>query len=416
MRPQPAGLWRNPDFLKFWVGQSISFFGSEVTALALPLTAVLILQATPAQMGSLVALRNLPFIFVGLLAGVWVDRMRRRPLLIGADLGNALLLGSIPAAYIFGWLSMEHLYVVTFLAGTIFVISMVAYQSFIPSLVQRQQLVEGNSKLEVSSSVAGIVGPGLAGVLVQLVTAPIAILVDGASFLVSALFLGSIRTPEPPPIPHDQQRNVWGQIAEGMRRVIANPLLSALVRCGATHNFFSRMMEALYVLYLVRELGIDPLLLGVILACGGPGALAGALLAAPAAKRLGLGPTIVWMQVLTGVARLCIPLAGGPLPVTVGLLMLGEFLLGVARPIFNVNQVSLRQSITPDRLQGRVNATMRFIMWSVTPVGALVGGVLGSIISLRTTLLLAATGVLLAFLWVYFSPLRSLREQPEVRE
>ncbi len=414
--PRLSGLWRNPDFMKFWVGETISLFGSEVTALALPLTAVLVLKATPAEMGLLAAVRNVPFLLVGLLAGVWVDRLRRRAILLASDLGSAALLGSIPIAAMLGVLRVEQLYLVAFLTGTIIVIDTVAYQAFIPSLVQRQHLVEGNSKLEVSSSVAGIAGPSLAGILTQIVTAPIAILVDALSFLVSALFLGFITMPEPPPIPHAQRRNTLGQIGEGLRTVLSNPLLRSLVWCGSTHNFFSRMIDAVYVLYVTRDLRIEPALLGLVLSLGGPGALLGSLASSRVARRFGVGRTLVGTQVLTGLSRLCIPLAGGSLPSIVALLMLGEFLLGVARPVFNITQLSLRQAITPDRLQGRVNASMRFVMWGVTPFGALLGGLLGQVIGLRLTMLIAATGVLLAFFWVYFSPLRVLREQPNIVE
>lgn len=416
MRRRLGGLWTNPDFVRFWTGETISFFGSEVTALALPLTAVLVLKAGAGEMGLLAASRNLPFLLVGLPAGVWVDRMRRRPILIASDLCSALLLGSIPLAAALGYLRIEQLYLVSFLVGVVTVIASVAYQSFLPTLVKRENLVEGNSKLEVSSSVAGILGPGLGSTLVQFLTAPIAIVADSLSFLISALFLGTIRTPEPPPIPHEQRANIWRQMGEGLKIVWSNPILRSIVACGVTHNFFSRMIDALYVLYLTRDLRIQPVLLGVILAMGGPGALLGALLAAPAVKRLGLGPTITGAQVLTGISRLLIPLAAGSLPLMVVVLGAGEFLLGVARPVFNVNQLSLRQAITPDRLHGRVNATMRFIMWGVTPVGALLGGLLAEGIGLRTTLLMAAAGVLLAFLWILVSPVRALHEQPRLEE
>lgn len=416
MRRRLGGLWTNPDFVRFWTGETISFFGSEVTALALPLTAVLVLKAGAGEMGLLAASRNLPFLLVGLPAGVWVDRMRRRPILIASDLCSAVLLGSIPLAAALGYLRIEQLYLVSFLVGVVTVIASVAYQSFLPTLVKRENLVEGNSKLEVSSSVAGILGPGLGSTLVQFFTAPIAIVADSLSFLISALFLGTIRTPEPPPIPHEQRANIWRQMGEGLKIVWSNPILRSIVSCGVTHNFFSRMIDALYVLYLTRDLRIQPVLLGVILAMGGPGALLGALLAAPAVKRFGLGPTITGAQVLTGISRLLIPLAAGSLPLMVVVLGAGEFLLGVSRPVFNVNQLSLRQAITPDRLHGRVNATMRFIMWGVTPVGALLGGLLAEGIGLRTTLLMAAAGVLLAFLWILVSPVRALHEQPRLEE
>jgi len=405
-------IWRNPDFVKFWVGETVSLFGSAVTALALPLTAVVVLKATPSQMGVLAAAGYVPFLLVGLLAGVWVDRFRRRPILLSADIAKAILLGSIPVAAFAGRLAMGHVLIVSFLTGTVSVIDAVAYQAFMPSLLRRENLVEGNSKLEVSNSVASIAGPSMAGFLVQLVTAPIAIAIDAASFVVSAVFLVFIRTTEPPPIPQDQRRNTFRQIGEGLRAVVRHPLIASVMWCGTMHNFFARMIDALYVLYLTNELHLGPTLLGIVLALGGPGALLGSLATARVTKRFGVGPTIVWMQILTGVSRLLIPLAIGSLPLVLALLMLGEFLWGIARPIFNITQVSLRQAVTPDRLQGRVNASIRFVMWGVTPFGALLGGVLGELIGVRSTMLIASIGVFTATLWVFFSPIRQLREQP----
>jgi MFS family permease len=407
-----SGIWRNPDFVKFWVGETVSVFGSAVTALALPLTAVVVLKATPAQMGLLAAAGYVPFLLVGLLAGVWVDRFRRRPILLSADIAKAILLASIPVAAFAGHLAMGQVLIVSFLSGTVSVIDAVAYQAFMPSLLRREDLVEGNSKLEVSNSVAGIAGPSIAGFLVQLVTAPIAIAVDAASFVVSAVFLIFIRTPEPPPIPQEHKRNTLGQIGEGLRAVARHPLIASVMWCGTMHNFFARMIDALFVLYLTNDLHLSPALLGIVLALGGPGALLGALATARVTKRFGVGPTVVSMQILTGISRLLIPLAVGSLPIILTLLMLSEFLLGVARPIFNITQVSLRQAVTPDRLQGRVNASIRFVMWGVTPFGALLGGVLGEFIGLRATMLIAAIGVSIATVWVFFSPVRALREQP----
>lgn len=402
----------NPDFLKFWVGETISFFGSEITSLALPLTAVLLLQASPAQMGVLSASRNLPFLAFGLLAGVWVDRMRRRSLLIASDLGRAFLLGSIPAAALIGALRIEHLYVVSFLVGAITVVATVAYQSYIPTLVGRERLVQSNSRLEVSSSIAGIAGPGLAGILVQAFTAPIAIFADGLSFVASALVLSGIRARETGAADMTAGHSARRLIGEGLRLVLGHPILRAIAGCGTIHNFFSRMMDALYVLYLVRTLHLEPGAIGAIMGVGGIGALGGALLAGPAARRFGIGRAVIWAQVLTGISRLCIPLAAGPRPVVIAVLMIGELLLGVARPIFNINQVSLRLRITPDHLHGRVNATMRFLMWSVTPVGALLGGALASVIGIRETLFIAALGVLVAYTAAAYSPLRAIHAPP----
>src|SRR5918999_231434 len=334
-------LWRDRDFRRFWIGRGIASIGDEISALALPLIAVLVLDATATQMGVINALGYLPFLLVGLQAGVWVDRMRRRRILIWSDLLQAALLLSLPVAGFLGVLRIEQLYALALMIGAINVVASVAQQSFLPSLVDRRQLPTANSRLEATYSATGIVGPGAAGALVQVLSAPIAI---------------------------------------------------------------------------VSEVGVSPALLGLIVASGGPGALLGALAAVPVARRLGVGPTIVGAQVLTGIACLAAPLAGGPIWIAAIVLAGGEFLLGLARTLFNITQLSLRQAITPDRLQGRVNATMRFMMWGVTPVGALAGGLLGSAIGLRQTLLLAAVGVLAAFAWVALSEVAHLRDQPAPAE
>ncbi len=390
----------------------MSFLGWEITSLALPLTAVVLLGATPAQMGLLVAVQNLPFLLVGLLAGVWVDRFRRRPILVASDLANALALATIPLAVLLGALRFEHLLVVGFVTGTALVISSVAYQSLVPSLVPRSQLVDANAALEVSSSTATILGPGLGGVLVQLLTAPVAIAADVMSYLFSALTLAAIHTPEPPPIAADKRASAIEQIAEGIRLVLGNPLLRSIMACGTIHNFFSRMIDALFILFVVTIVGLDPITLGLVLAAAGPGSLLGALLSSRIPRRLGLGRTLIAGQVITGVSRLLIPLAVGPLP-PAAVLAGSMFLLGFARPIFNVNQLSLRQAITPDRLQGRVNATMRFVMWGVTPVGALMGGIAASAFGMVPVLLVAALGVLSATLALVLSPVASLQRQPD---
>jgi MFS family permease len=406
-------LWRRRAFATFWIGESISFLGSRITDLALPLTAVLLLDATADQMGILTAVTYLPFLVVGLLAGVWVDRFRRRPILIVADLVSAVAITTVPITWALGTLRMEQLYLVAFALGFVSVVWTVAFQSFVPTLVGRADLVEANAKLESTNSAGLIVGPSIAGTLVQLLGAPLALLADALSFLISAVLVGSIRVTEPPPIPQTEQRGTVDQIKEGLRVVTGTPVLSALVRCGATHNLFSRMIEALFVLYATRELGLSPVVLGLIYAAGGPGALVGSLVAKRFADRVGVGRVIVLMQVLTGVARLIIPFAGGPTWLAVGLLMTSDFLLGIARTVFNVNQVSLRLSITPERLHGRVNATMRFIMWGITPIGALAGGLLATtILDLRGTLVLAGLGVLAATVPLLVAGLRSIRAIP----
>jgi len=412
MRFSLTGLWRHPNFVKFWLSETISLFGSQITLLALPLTAALTLQATPTQMGILGAAEFAPFLLVSLFAGVYVDRMRRRPILMWSNLGRAVLLGLIPLSALLGLLSIEQLYIIGFLVGVLTVFFDVAYQAFLPSVVQRDQLVEGNSKLEVSRSVAQVAGPGLAGGLVELLTAPITILFDSITFLISAFFLGLLRTSEEAPANDKQTRNIWGEIRDGLGVVFGSSLLRSIAAATATNNFFSSLWGAVFLLYLTRELGIEPAVLGLIFAVGSLGALVGATLPGWAARRFGLGPAIVWGQFLTGASSLLIPLANGPLAVAVPLLMLASFLMGFGNPIYNVNQLSLRQAITPDRLLGRMNASMRFIVWGTIPIGALIGGVLGEWIGLRPTLIVGVAGMALAFLWVYFSPVRELHEQP----
>jgi MFS family permease len=418
MRLRFAGLWRHADFVKLWAGQTISLIGSQITFLALPLTAVLVLDATPAQMGFLTAAEAIPSLLVGLFVGVWVDRYRRRPILIAADLGRAALLLVIPVAAILGALRIEYLYIVAFLVGTLELVFDVAHRSFLPSLVKHEQLVEGNSKLEMSRSVAMILGPGVAGGLVQLVTAPIAMAFDAISFLVSALLLGWIRTPEPAPRPSDQRESIWEEIGEGLRLVSGDKLLRAVAGCIGTLGLFNSVLEAVLILYVTRELGIGPGLLGLAFAGGSVGFLLGTLLPGWVTRRFGLGPGIIGGLLLVGLSDLLIPLAGGSVVVLVIMmvLMTAQFFFGLGFVIFNTGQVSLRQAITPDHLQGRMNAVMSFIDWGVVPLGGLLGGGLGEAIGLRSTLLLAAMGEILAILWLLLSPLRSLLEQPVLME
>src|ERR1051326_2615840 len=409
-----TGLWRNTEFVKLWTGQTISEFGTQVSQLAIPLTAALVLNANPAQMGLLGAFEFAPFLLLSLFAGVWVDRMYRRPVLIVADVARALLLGSIPAAAVLGVLRVEQLYVVGLFTGVFTVFFDVAYQSYLPVLVSREHLVEGNSKLEVSRSVAQIAGPGVAGALVQSITAPLAVLVDAVSFVASVVSLLLVRLPEPPPLGSDGARqSMWVELREGLGVVLGSPLLRSIAGCTGTSNLFGNAMQAVYLLYLTRALGLQPAVIGLIFAITGPGALLGAVAAGELAKRFGLGPTIIGSGAIGGLANLLIPFAGGPFLVMVGMLMLPAFVGGIANPVYNINQVSLRQAITPDRVQGRMNASMRFIVWGTIPIGALLGGALGQVFGLWPTIVAMVLADLLSPAWVLFSPVRQLKGQPE---
>lgn len=416
MRERDEGLWGSPDFLKVWAGQTVSQFGSQITLLALPLVAAITLRATPRQMGILGAVEFAPFLILGLFAGVWADRLRRRPLLIGTDLARALILLAIPLAGWLGALGMGVLYAVALLTGICTVLFDVTYQAYLPTIVRRDQLVEGNSKLETSRAVAQIAGPGLAGALVGALTAPVAILGDALSFLVSALVLGAVRAPEEAPAHHAAGGNVWREIREGLDVVFGSPLLRAIAAATSTANLFSNMGTAVYILYLTRELGVGPGALGLIFAAGNGGALLGAFAARRVTRLIGLGPAIIAPLTLGSVGMFLTPLARGPRPVVVATLIAALSVSSFGGVIYNINQVSLRQAITPERLQGRMNATMRFIVWGSIPFGALLGGWLGGALGLRPTLFLVAAGATLAPLWTLLSPVRSLREQPTPAE
>lgn len=405
------GLWIHPDFLKLWTGQTISQFGTQFTQLALPLIAIQLLNANAFQVGLLGTFEFLPFLLFGLPAGAWVDRLRRRPILIAGDAGRALALATIPIAWSLGHLSLVQLYVVGFVNGVLTVFFDVAYQSYLPSIVEREQLVEGNAKLEGTRATAQIAGPGVAGGAIQWIGAPLAIIADAVSFAISAFFVLLIRRPEPPVAAHPGERpKLAGEIAAGLRFVTANPYLRAIAACTAGSNFFSQIAFAVFVLHAVRDLGLTAGGIGVIYAVGNVGALLGALAGGPLARRAGVGPAIVLSAIVFACSWLLVPLAprAAPHAFLVGAMLLGSF----GGVIYNVNQVGLRQAITPLRMQGRMNATMRFMVWGTIPVGAFLGGVLGTRIGLVPTLWVGAIGSVLTFLPLVFSPVRALEEIP----
>ena len=408
MGTHTSSLRHHPDFLKLWTGETISLFGSQVTLLALPLTAVLLLGASAVQMGILTACGSAAFLLVGLPAGVWVDRHRRRPILIGANIGRALLLATIPLAAMLGVLRIEQLYLTAFVVGLLTVFFDVAYMAYLPTLVSREQLVDGNAKLELSRSVAQMSGPGVAGGLVQLVGGAIAVAVDAVSYAVSAWCLWLIQTDEPPSgsAEHDRDSSLWAELVEGLQAILGSPVLRAIAACTSIWNLFGSAAQAIFLLYLVRDLGIEPSLTGLVMMALGPGALVGALLAPRLAARFGAGRTICAAPIVALGPALMIALAAGPLALVLPILLVSLFFQGLIGAIYNVTQTSLRQRLVPDRLQGRMNATMRFAVWGTLPVGALAGGMLGELIGLRGVLMVAVIGVVLAAVAVTLSPVR----------
>jgi MFS family permease len=382
-----------------------------VSTLALPLIAALMLGATPWQMGLLSAAGAAPVLVVGLFAGVWVDRLRRRPVMILADVARAVLLLAIPVASALGVLTIEILYAVALLAGTFAVLFDVAFLSFIPSLVQERELIDANSKLEMTSSTAQVAGPGLGGVLIGALGAPFAVLIDALSFLGSALFLLRTRVPEARP-QRAERDGVVAEVREGLAVVIRHPILGALARCSATTSLFSGMFLSVYVLYMTRDLGLGPVAVGFVFAIGGVGSLTGALLAGRFARRYGPGPAMLYAILAFGLSGMAIPLAVLVPRVALPMVVASEFAQWMMIVIYYVNAVSVRQVIAPNRLLGRVHATMRFLARGAFPIGSLTGGGLGAMIGVPLTLVVATCGLLLAFVWLLLSPVRTLRAMP----
>ena len=411
-RRRARSLWRHVDFMKLWTGETVSQVGTQITLVAYPLTAILVLHAGAFEVGLLTTLEFLPFILFGLPAGVWVDRLPRRPVLIAGDLLRFGSLGSIPLGKALGFLTIEQMYVVAFLTGIGTVFFDVAYQAYLPSLVDRDQLVDGNAKLEISRSSAQLAGPAIGGFLVQLVTAPIAILADAISYLWSAAFVGWIRRAEPPiEVPATGHPKMRSDIRDGVRYVWRHPLLRPQAFCTGTANLFGYMIMAILVLFAVRDLGLKPGVIGLIFGVGSVGALIGAFLVRRAVDLLGIGPAVIASIALAGAANFLVPLATR----STGLIMLfgAMFFTGFGSVIYNSNQVGLRQAITPRHMQGKMNATMRFMVWGTIPIGSFVGGVLGKTVGVRPTLWIGAIGGMLAVVPLLLSPVRSLARIPE---
>jgi MFS family permease len=412
-KPRRGGLWHYLDFRRLWIGETVSQFGTMVSGLALPLVAILIVHASTFEVGLLTAFESLAFLVIGLPAGAWVDRMRFRNVLIVNDVLRAVAMGSIPAAQAFGVLTIGQLYVVALVIGVCTVFFDVAYMSYLPELVDRTLLVEGNAKLQASESVAQVAGPSIGGLLIQALTAPYAVLVDAVSFLWSAAWVGAIRTKVPKP-ERKPDRHLGREIAEGLRFVIGNRLLRAIAMCTGSGNLFNTLGIAVLYVLLARELHLSPGIIGLITSTSAVGGLIGSLVTSRIARRLGQGPTI-WLSMLVSAPM------GFVAPFihrdwTLLLFAASQVVFWATVVVYNITQVSFRQGLCPPALLGRMNATMRFLVWGTMPLGALLGGVLGSWLGVRATLLVAAVGGALAFLPVFLSPLRWMRELPAYEE
>jgi MFS family permease len=403
-------LWYHPDFLKLWAGHTVSRFGSQITFLAVPTIAILALKATPLQVGLLTTLEYLAFPILGLFAGVYADRWRRRPVMITADVARAIALASIPISFAFHSLTLLQLYGVALLTGIFTVFFDISDQSYLPALVDRNDLVEGNTKLTVSYSTATLAGPAVAGFLIELVGAALAVLVDAVSFVVSAVAVWGIRKPEVAPAPAtlSGRRGLWPEMREGLQVVFGNSILWHIAGCTATSNLGSNIVFAIFLIFAYRQLHLTPAVVGLIFGFSSLGSLLAALVAGKVSRLLGLGRALAASMILLSLGVLGIPLAliGQPAVVLAMLLFVSQL------NWYDILQVSLRQAITPDRLQGRMNATMRTIVWGTVPIGAFLGGALGSAIGVVETIVVGGLINVLAVGWILVGPVIRIRAAP----
>jgi MFS family permease len=403
-------LWRHADFMKLWAGQTVSELGSVVTRTAVPLVALLVLGAGPREMAFLVVAGSLAVLLVGFLAGAWVDRVKRRPLLILADAIRALLLFSIPLAHVAGVLRMEQLYVVMFVEAGLGSLFDAAYPAYVPSLIGVDRVVEGNSKLATSSSIAEIGGPSLAGTLVQAVSAPFAILVDAVSFAVSAVSLLLIRTPEPPRPPRTSTTQIREEIVEGLQLVRHHPILLPIALRSVIAHVAGSFYGVLYTIYLIQELHLSPFLLGVVISAGGVGSLVGSFLASRVIGAIGIGPALIWSAVGASILGVLTPLAQGPLLLATVMVFLPQLIGDGLQTIEGVAEISLIQGLSPDRILGRVNATLEVFSHGIAyPIGALLAAAIAGSIGVRGGIAIGWAGMAISIVLLVLSPLPRIR-------
>jgi MFS family permease len=408
----PPILGERP-FRNFWIGQTISVFGDQITYLALPVVAVLSLGAGPGDMGLLTAASLLPALLFSLPGGAWLDRVhRRRRLMILSDLGRAALIAVVPLAFAANALSMPLLLGVSFLIGTIAIVFNLAWMTMFAAVARRDQYVEANALLNGSRSVSAVGGPAIGGVLIQVLGAPIALAADALSFVASAFFLTRIDAPEPP-VEHDPG-SIREQLTSGMSFVLRDPILRPTILGVATMNLFNYCYQALFILFVTTYLDVDPGVLGLLLGVGAIGGVIGAVIGPRVGRRLGVGGAFTLALVIFPGAAILVPLAlGQPYPVVLGILFLAEFFGGLGVMILDINGGSLLIARTPDRLRGRAGGAFTFINVGVRPIGALIGGALGAILGVHATLLIVTVAQLSGLLWLVGSPVPRLRELPE---
>ena len=410
MKIRAGRLWGNSNFLKLWAIESMSVLGTTISTVALPLTAILTLNASAGEMGILKALGSMPVLLFGLFIGVWIDRVTRQPLMIVTQFGQGILLAILPVAAVLGVLRIELLYLESFFSGILLTIYILASQSFLPSIVNPEELIEANSKLSAGRSVAKIAGPGLAGVLVKILTAPITVTFDAFSCLIAGVCLLFVRPSKSVKGGKGQHQKMFREMREGLRTIFFHPILRLVTAGPAIGSFGGAIHSTVYLLYLTRELLIGPAWLGIILGCEGVAALVGASLAAPAARRYSPGLLLISAPLLQGIGLGLVPFAGELGVWVIPVLIVAKVVSNGAFTVYNITQLSLRQAVTTNNLLGRVNASWRMLVGGVIPFGAIIGGALGETMGLQLTLTVGAFVTFLYFVFHLCSPLRHVTD------
>jgi MFS family permease len=404
-------LWKHADFMKFWTGETVSLFGTQVTFLALPLTAILVLNATPQELGLIRFLENVPFLLLALLVGAWVDRRRKRPVMIGANIVRACLVISVPVLAITGGLRMPVLYAIAFGIGVGTVFFDVCWMSYVPSLVSKEHLVEANSKVATSYSAADVAGPGLGGGLVELFTAPKAMYANAFGYAVSVITLAFIKVEEPKP-EKKPARHLFAEVKEGLGLVLRNRYVRATTAQGGVWNFAFIMSNTMFLLYAIRTLHFSAGLVGLVLSVGAVGGLVGSALASSLSRRFPYGRMIMLATAFGTLPSFLIPGATGSKTVMIVIFMVAFFMIQYGLATANVLMITLRQAVTPRGMLARMTAASRTVLYTLGPLGGLAGGALGAAIGLRATLWVAATCFAISLVPIYASPIPSLRELP----
>ena len=406
-----GSTWRQPDFLRFWFGKTVSQLGSQVTWLALPTVAILGLGANAFQVGILQALQNLAFLFLALVIGVWVDRVRRRRVLVVSDFGQAVVLGAIPLALVLHQLTLELLYVVAALSGIFSVANNVTFDSYLPALVARKDLLEANSRIQVTGATTDVAGPPLAGLLIQIVGPALAIAADVLSYVLSAAALLTIRTTETVrPAPEVGRPRFVSEMREGLSVTLSHPILATLAGCSMTANLGGAILASVTLIYFYRDLGLSPGVVGLVFGISGVGGVLGSLAAPEILRRFGIGPALSTTVIIEGVAIMAMSAAQlGAAAIVVGSCQL---VFAALEPPYAVAVGSIRQAVTPDHLRGRVTGTIRQISFGVIPIGSVIGGVLGTKIGIVPTLLVAGLLWGGSAVWILLGPVIRMRETP----